>query len=124
MKNVSVEYFVELISQLAQEAVSEHVVWEWLDVAARKVEEDYRQVESLCSQTGYDQVAGSEIEMGMEALAVYRESLDLVAEYLDFGDMTLLEEAAGLAVEVHEKFRGAQAENDRFQQESEIVIYC
>lgn len=113
MKNFSVEYFVEILSQIAEQKISEDFVFSWLDAAVEKVESDYLFVQTRCEETGYDQEAAEEISIGLAALENYRESLGLLEDFYEHGDPDCLQEAAQLAVSVHQMFKAAMDENEK-----------
>lgn len=113
MKNFSVEYFVELISQIAEQTISDDIVFSWLEEAVEKVESDYLFVQTRCQETGYDQEAAEEISIGLAALEDYRESLGLLEDFYALGDPAYLQEAANLAVSVHQMFNAAMDENEK-----------
>ena len=124
MKNFSVEYFVQLIARIADNAIEQNELFSWLDAAVEKVESDYLLVKERCEETGYDQESPQEIDWGMTALENYRESLGLVEDYLEVGEFQLLEQAAELAVSVHQMFAAAMEENEAVNEEPVMDFCC
>lgn len=124
MKNFSVEYFVQTLARIADNAIDEAELFGWLDAAVEKVESDYSLVKQRCEQTGYHEESPQEIDWGMTALENYRESLGLVEDYLEAGDFKLLEQAAELAVSVHQMFEAARDENEALSQEAVMDFCC
>lgn len=115
MQNFSVEYFVQLLSNVFENSIDDNEVWNWLEMAVEKVETDYLTVQARCEETGYHEESPQEIDLGLTALETYRESLGLLEEYLQMGDESLLEEAAEKAVAVHQMFQQAVSENEAME---------
>jgi hypothetical protein len=124
MKNFSVEYFVELIGKIAESSIADDIVFDWLDAAVDRVEGDYQFVQDRCRETGYDEESPDEINWGLRALENYRESLGLLEDYFQVGDVTFLQQAAELAVSVHQMFVAAADENKRVSEEEMLNLCC